>query len=112
MVVDAAVVELTVDAAVDVALLELVLAVVPMLAMVTDRVVTVQLGVTLPLVWTALRVTEALEVPVVDGADRELTVALAVDVALPELVLAVVAVLVLVPVPVVTVLREVTLPLV
>ena len=96
---DAVVVELPVGAAVDVALLELVLAVVAVLAMVTGRVVTVQLGVTLPLVWNALLITEALEVSLVIGADRELTVALAVDVALAELVLAVVAVFVRVPVP-------------
>ena len=45
-------------------------------------------------------------------AIAELTAEVTVDVALPELVLVVVAVRVLVPVPVVTVLLEVTLPLV
>ena len=117
MVNDAVVVELSLGVAVDalsvevaanVALLELALAVVAMPMPVPARVVTVLLEVPLRLACDALLITETLEDPVVDDAAG---MGLMVEVAL-RLVLAVLAVPVMVPVRVVTVLLEVTLPLV
>ena len=109
---DIAVVELTVEVAIDVALPELVLAVVAVLVLVPVPVVIVLIAVTLPLVGDALLVPEAPEGPVVgDAVVVVLTVELAMDVPLPDLVLAVVVVLLMVPVRVVAVLPVVTLPL-
>ena len=108
-VVDGAdVVKLSMDVAADVALLELALAVVAVPMAVPTRVVTVLLEVPLRLACDALLITETLEDPVVDDAAG---MGLMVEVAL-RLVLAVLAVPVMVPVRVVTVLLEVTLPLV
>ena len=107
---DADVVEFTMKAAVDVTWLELVLAIIAMLVPVL--VVPVLPVVTLPLAWDVLLDTEALEVPLVDGAVvMELSVEVAANVPLLELVLAIVAVVVFAPALVVTVLLAVTLPL-
>ena len=109
---EAVVVELSLEAAVDVTWLEMVLAIVAALVFVPVLVVAVLPVVTLPLARDALLVTEALDVPVVGGAVVvKLSVDVAADVALLEPALVVVAVPVSVPVHVVTVLLEVPLPL-